>query len=176
MSERTSGPRHRASGRGKARNAPRRATASIEKRSVPHNEHEEKGRDFEREDPKKENARREDPKKEGLKRKTDGPGNARPRFRVLSRVIERLRGLNGIKNENEYAVLIPCCDIHTFGMRAPIDAAFVDATGMVVAVHRRVMPGRRIRHGDARLVVERPFQAGKWLECGDGFFNGLPRA
>ena len=174
MSERASGPRHRASGRGKARNAPRRATASIEKKSAPHNEHEEKGGNFEK-NPKKENARRENPKKEGLKRKADGPNNAMPRFRVLSRVIERLRGLNGIKNENEYAVLIPCCDIHTFGMRVPIDAAFVDATGMVVAVHRRVMPGRRIRHGDARLVVERPFQAGKWLECGDGFFNGLPR-
>ena len=174
MSERASGPRHRASGRGKARNAPRRATASIEKKSAPHTEREEKGGGFEG-NPKKENAGREDSKKENLMRKADGPNNAGPRFRVLSRVIERLRGLNGIKNENEYAVLIPCCDIHTFGMRVPIDAAFVDATGMVVAVHRRVMPGRRIRHGDARLVVERPFQAGKWLECGDGFFNGLPR-
>ena len=96
-------------------------------------------------------------------------------IRVLSRITERLRGLKGVKGEDECAVLVPCRDIHTFGMSGPIDAAFIDAAGSVVAVHRRVMPGRRIRHADARMVVERPFQTGKWLECGDGFFNVAPR-
>lgn len=94
--------------------------------------------------------------------------------RVLSRIAERLRGLRGLDGEDACAVLVPCCDIHTFGMSGPIDAAFVDAAGSVVAVHRRIMPGRRIRHANARMVVERPYQTGKWLECGDGLFNIAP--
>lgn len=104
----------------------------------------------------------------------DGDGSRR-KVRVLSRIAERLRGLKGFNGDDECAVLVPCRDIHTFGMKGPIDAAFIDAAGSVVAVHRRVMPGRRIRHADARMVVERPFQTGKWLERGDGFFNVAPR-
>lgn len=104
----------------------------------------------------------------------DGDGGRR-KVRVLSRIAERLRGLKGFNGDDECAVLVPCRDIQTFGMKGPIDAAFIDAAGSVVAVHRRVMPGRRIRHADARMVVERPFQTGKWLERGDGFFNVAPR-
>ena len=94
----------------------------------------------------------------GIKENRFDGDSDRRKVRVLSRIAERLRGL-----------------IHTFGMKGPIDAAFIDAAGSVVAVHRRVMPGRRIRHADARMVVERPFQTGKWLERGDGFFNVAPR-
>lgn len=91
--------------------------------------------------------------------------------RVLSRLAERLRGLKCLSGEEGCAVLVPCCDIHTFGMGGPIDVAFVDAAGAVLAVHRRVMPGRRIRHAEARLVVERPSQSGRWFERGDALFN-----
>ncbi len=94
-------------------------------------------------------------------------------LKVLSRLVERIRGLKGTDGKG-YAVLVPCRDIHTFGMEGPIDAAFVDAAGTVVAVHRRIMPGRRIRHADARLVVERLAQPGAWLERGDDVFNVSP--
>ena len=93
------------------------------------------------------------------------------RFIVLSRIIERLRGMKGIKKESSHVVLVPCCDIHTFGMKAPLDVAFIDKTGTVIAVHRRVMPKRRIRNAAARLVVERAAHQGAWYECGDNFFR-----
>ena len=93
------------------------------------------------------------------------------RFIVLSRIVERLRGMKGIREESSHVVLVPCCDIHTFGMKAPIDVAFVDATGTVIAVHRLVMPKRRIRNASACLVVERSAQQGTWYECGDTFFR-----
>ena len=92
-------------------------------------------------------------------------------FIVLSRIVERLRGMKGISEENSHVVLVPCCDIHTFGMKAPIDVAFIDARGVVIAVHRHVVPGRRIRNASARLVVERFSHQGVWYERGDDLFK-----
>ena len=93
------------------------------------------------------------------------------RFTVLSRIVERLCGMKRVREEGSHVVLVPCCDIHTFGMKAPIDVAFVGMTGTVIAVHRCVMPGRRIRNAAARLVVERFAQQGAWYERGDNFFR-----
>ena len=95
-------------------------------------------------------------------------------FIVLSRIVERLRGMKGAREESSHVVLVPCCDIHTFGMKVPIDIAFIDARGTVIAVHRRVMPKKRIRNAAACLVVERFAHQGAWYECGDDFFR-LPK-
>ncbi len=97
-------------------------------------------------------------------------------FQVASRIFERLRGMKGVKEDGLSMVLVPCCDIHTFGMKKPIDVAFVDETGTVVAVHRKVTPRRRVRNAAARLVVERFARQGAWFECGDAFFGVPPRS
>ncbi len=96
--------------------------------------------------------------------------------RVLTRILERLRGMKGAEHEEAHLVLVPCRDIHTFGMKRAIDVAFVDMTGTVIAVYREVGPHRRIRHAAARLVVERPARSGTWFECGDDLFCLPPRA
>ncbi len=49
----------------------------------------------------------------------------------------------------------PCDSIHTFFMRFPIDAAFVDRHGVVVRVLSDLKPWRATRiHARARAVVE----------------------
>lgn len=100
-------------------------------------------------------------------------GAARARsvgLRVLTGILERVRGLKGRGCGASCVVLVPCRDIHTFGMKGSIDVAFVDEKGIVVAVHRGVAPGRRIRCAEARMVFERPARPGAWLECGNGVF------
>lgn len=91
---------------------------------------------------------------------------------VLTRVVERLRGLKSAmaSSRGSYAVLVPCCDIHTFGMKFPIDVAFVDERGMVLAALRRVSPARRLRCGKARMVLERRSSDDAWFEPGQAVF------
>ena len=93
-------------------------------------------------------------------------------FVVLTRLGERLRGLKGPASRpcETYAVLVPCRDIHTFGMKCPIDVAFVDARGMVVAASRNVAPARRLRCARARMTLERRSCEGPWFEPGDFVF------
>lgn len=91
---------------------------------------------------------------------------------VLTKVGERLRGL---KDEDAcacgfYAVLVPCCDIHTFGMHFPIDVAFVDRHGVVMRACRRVAPARRLRCDGARMVLERRSSTAAWFEAGQSVF------
>ena len=71
----------------------------------------------------------------------------------------RLRGLIGrpeIK-DGEGLLLSPCKAVHMYGVTYPIDVAFVDEHGVVVALYRELMPGARSRwHGRARCAVELP--------------------
>ena len=57
---------------------------------------------------------------------------------------ERRRGLLGRKNlsSDEGLYLSPCEWLHTFGMRFPIDVAFISASGLILAVHHRLKPNR----------------------------------
>lgn len=57
---------------------------------------------------------------------------------------QRRRGLLGRDSlrPEEALYLSPCEWIHTFGMRFPIDAAFLAADGSIVAVHHNLRPGR----------------------------------
>lgn len=119
-------------------------------------------------------------------RHDEGPGAVAPRaprIKILSGLGERCQGL---KDESllscAYVVLVPCRDIHTFGMRVPLDVAFVNEWGMVIEVHRRVLPSRRLRCPAARMTIERQAATGAWFQTGDVVFddrfgvNGEPAA
>ena len=56
----------------------------------------------------------------------------------------RIKGLLGRTGlQDDEALILPHCrSIHMLGMRFPIDAVFVDRTWRVVALRKRLMPGR----------------------------------
>lgn len=81
---------------------------------------------------------------------------------------ERLRGLLLREMSDEVLALVPCNDVHTWGMRHAIDVAFVDGGGRVLAAHRDVGPRRRLRHPRAMMTLERFSRDGsEWLCAGD---------
>lgn len=80
---------------------------------------------------------------------------------------ERLRGMLFRDPDDVTRLLIPCHDIHTFGMRYPLDVAFISREGQVLEVHRNVATMRRIKRKDASLVAERFSRDGEWLKEGD---------
>ena len=57
----------------------------------------------------------------------------------------RLRGLLGSPPlaAGEGLLIEPCRGVHMFGMRYPIDVAFLDRTGRVVGICRALAPGAR---------------------------------
>lgn len=79
----------------------------------------------------------------------------------------RLRGLLGRDALDGVLLLAPCCDVHTFWMRHPIDVAFVASDGTVIEAHRNVGPGRRLRNRSAAATLERFASGDKWYEPGD---------
>jgi len=59
--------------------------------------------------------------------------------------------------EGEGLLLGPCKAIHTWGMRYPIDVAFLDRAGRVVASYPGVRPNRRTSwHSSAEWALELP--------------------
>lgn len=80
----------------------------------------------------------------------------------------RMKGLLMAQPDGDSLLLAPCNDVHTVGMRHPLDIAFVDQTGLVLEVFRDVGPRRRLRNRKAVAVVER-FSAcgGPWIEPGE---------
>ena len=71
----------------------------------------------------------------------------------------RLRGLIGRPRleEGEGLLLCPCKAVHMYGVRYPIDVAFLDRGGVVVALYRELAPGARSRwHDRARFALELP--------------------
>ena len=74
---------------------------------------------------------------------------------------ERRRGLRGRTEIDGAFVITRCRWVHTFGMRMPIDVAFVDADGVVIKMVRM----RRWRLGA-------PVKGADWLiEAGVGAFE-----
>lgn len=66
-------------------------------------------------------------------------------------------------------LLIPrCSSIHTFGMRFALDVFFLDESGRVIAVRRRVPPRRIVWQRGASAVLELP--------AGEGGESGTPSA
>ncbi len=71
----------------------------------------------------------------------------------------RLRGLLGRPSlaGGEGLLLSPCRAIHMYGMRFPIDVAFLDPEGKVVATYDGIAPGKRTSvHREARYALEVP--------------------
>ena len=85
------------------------------------------------------------------------PQDAFPAGRVMlaTRLSSRMRGLLFAPESDDLMVLLPCRDIHTFGMGYAIDVAFLDATGIVVKSVRDVLPNKRLREPTAVAVLER---------------------
>lgn len=81
------------------------------------------------------------------------------RIGVADRWWLRLRGLLGRDGlaSGEGLLLTPCRSIHMHGMRFPLDVAFLDRDGAVVAVYHALPPGARTRwHGAAATALELP--------------------
>lgn len=81
------------------------------------------------------------------------------RVRLADGWWSRLRGLLGRRPlvEGEGLMLMPCRAVHMLGMRYPIDVAFVDRAGGVVAIYHRLAPGSRSRwHRRAVAALEVP--------------------
>lgn len=80
---------------------------------------------------------------------------------------DRLRGMLFRDPDEITRLLIPCKDVHTFGMRHPIDVAFISRDGHVLEVRRNVATCKRLKRKDASIVAERFSRSGEWLREGD---------
>jgi uncharacterized membrane protein (UPF0127 family) len=81
------------------------------------------------------------------------------RVRLADGWWSRLRGLlgRGPLETGEGLLLAPCRAVHMLGMRYPLDVAFLDGTGAVVAIYHSLAPGSRSRwHRRAALALEVP--------------------
>lgn len=83
----------------------------------------------------------------------------------------RLRGLLGRTLQADGGMLLtPCSEIHTIGMRYPIDALYLDQQGRVLRIDASLKPGRILpRQSGARHVLELPDGSAKrrMLSAGD---------
>lgn len=71
----------------------------------------------------------------------------------------RMRGLLGRPplRPGEGMMLTPCAAVHMYGMKHPLDVAFLAEDGAVLAVYHALPPGGRTRwHRGARHALELP--------------------
>ena len=79
----------------------------------------------------------------------------------------RLRGMlaRPAPRPGEGLLLTPCSSVHMYGMRFPLDVAFLDGRGAVVAMYPSLAPGSRTRwHRNAAHALE--LSAGALVESG----------
>lgn len=96
---------------------------------------------------------------------------------ILTTVRARMRGLLGREPDERLHVLVPCSDVHTFGMDEPLDIAFIDGDGTVLEVYDHVGRSRRVRCRGAAATLERFARESPWVEPGDRLVVGFaPRA
>lgn len=88
-------------------------------------------------------------------------------FRVLSTWVQRLRGLLGTWEGAAPVMLTRCRSIHTYGMRYPIDVAFVSGAGEALKVVRGMPPSGCSSCPGAECVLERPAAEGPWIGKGE---------
>ncbi|HEY7148036.1 MAG TPA: DUF192 domain-containing protein [Gaiellaceae bacterium] len=72
--------------------------------------------------------------------------------------VTRMRGLLGRDGleQGEGLLLRPASSIHTFFMRFPIDAVFLDRSLVVVGIHDAIDPWRAASQRGAKAVLELP--------------------
>lgn len=93
------------------------------------------------------------------------------RVRLADKWWSRLRGLLGRSplSAGEGLMLVPCRAVHMFGMRYPVDVAFLDGAGTVVATYHRLAPGSRSKwHRRAVAALEVPAGTLATTETGAG--------
>ncbi|HKP48867.1 MAG TPA: DUF192 domain-containing protein [Gemmatimonadales bacterium] len=81
------------------------------------------------------------------------------RVLLANRWLTRLRGMlaRPAPLPGEGLLLSPCRSVHMFGMRYPLDVAFLDDRGGVVASYPALAPGARTRwHRQAVHALELP--------------------
>ena len=90
------------------------------------------------------------------------------RVRVADSFVSRALGLlvGAPLNSTEALLIAPCSSIHTFGMRYPIDVAFIDADARIVRIYQHVRPGRLRFALGARAALE--LHAGAAVRLGLG--------
>lgn len=101
-------------------------------------------------------------------------GRSESGFRLASSFWDRLRGLR-CRDGQGVLLLAPCSSVHSLWMAAPIDVAFIDAQGAVLAVHRALAPRRFRSCRGAIATLERYAQPGSWLQPGDVLFPEVLR-
>lgn len=64
--------------------------------------------------------------------------------KIANNFFTRLKGLLGTKSleSGKGLFIIPCSQIHMFGMKYPIDVVFIDKSNNVVGLVERIAPGR----------------------------------
>ena len=97
--------------------------------------------------------------------------------RIADNFFRRMRGLLGRRQlpDDECLLIRPAGSIHTFFMRFPIDAVFLDRELRVLAVSSDLRPWRMAGQRGARVVVEmaagqaskRGVQVGEQLTLGE---------
>ncbi len=88
-------------------------------------------------------------------------------LRVLRTPWQRLRGLLGSNSQASAVLLTRCHAIHTYGMRYPIDVAFLDTDMCVIFNIRKLPKSSSVSCARASCVVERPARTTAWLEAGE---------
>jgi len=81
------------------------------------------------------------------------------RIRLADDWLGRLRGMlaRPAPTSGEGLLLTPCRSVHMYGMRFPLDIAFLDASCSIVAAYRSLPPGSRTRwHRKAVHALELP--------------------
>lgn len=81
------------------------------------------------------------------------------RIGIADNTWTRLRGLLGRPQlaRGEGLLLDPCRSVHMYWMKHPLDVAFLSDGGNVVALYRRLQPGKRSGyHRKARQALELP--------------------
>ena len=90
-----------------------------------------------------------------------------PLFTIANTPWKRLRGLLRLPEYEGVLAITPCHDVHTWGMREPIDIAFVDMRGLVLASYTNVQPRQRRKCPGAVLTLERRSNGGVWPQTGE---------
>ena len=89
------------------------------------------------------------------------------KIKVLRSAPARLKGMLFSKPSDDMVLLVPCNDVHTYGMSYPLDIAFVDRNAHVIQTYRNVAPKCRIRCPRATAVLERAARSEiQWYSVG----------
>jgi uncharacterized protein len=95
-----------------------------------------------------------------------------PTLYLAATFLDRLKGLFRYRKKEVLLFMVPCNSIHTFWLSQPIDIAFVDQKGLVLASYKKVQPFKVLREKKAYGVVEAWSTTGNyWFKEGDQVFH-----